>query len=123
MYKFLLDEQGYFTGSYAEVGEIDGAIECEALPDTTDVLQYPCYMFINGAWQFDADKWAIMQAELVKVALRAKRENICFPVVNRGQLWYNTLTAEQLAELATWYQAWLDVTTTLIEPMILGWLD
>lgn len=41
--------------------------------------------------------------------LRARREYECFSYVNRGALWYNTLTSEQQQELDTWYQAWLDV--------------
>ena len=42
--------------------------------------------------------------------LRLKREVECFPIINRGQLWYNTLTENQIAELNEWYNNWLDVT-------------
>lgn len=41
--------------------------------------------------------------------LRELREWECFSIINRGVLWYNTLTTEQQQELNTWYQAWLDV--------------
>lgn len=41
--------------------------------------------------------------------LRARREQECFIYINRGVLWYNTLTTEQQQELNTWYQAWLNV--------------
>ena len=41
--------------------------------------------------------------------LRARREYECFSYINRGVLWYNTLTTEQQQQLNTWYQAWLDV--------------
>lgn len=41
--------------------------------------------------------------------LRNKREIECFAYVNRGVLWYNTLTTEQQQQLNTWYQSWLDV--------------
>ena len=54
--------------------------------------------------------------------LRAQREEECFPVINRGQLWYNKLTQEQIVQLNTWYQAWLDVTTTKIIPTKPSWL-
>ena len=37
--------------------------------------------------------------------LRARREQECFIYINRGVLWYNTLTTEQQQELNTWYQA------------------
>ena len=55
-------------------------------------------------------------------ALRSKREVECFTIVNRGQLWYNSLTDEQINELNTWYQAWLDVTETLKEPEKPEWI-
>ena len=37
--------------------------------------------------------------------LRARREYECFSYINRGVLWYNTLTTEQQQQLNTWYQA------------------
>lgn len=55
--------------------------------------------------------------------LRAKRETECFPIVNRGQLWYDTLTETQLNELNTWYHEWLDVTETLVIPTKPDWLE
>ena len=54
--------------------------------------------------------------------LRAKRETECFPIVNRGQLWYDTLNEEQKAELKEWYIAWLDVTDTLVVPNKPDWI-
>ena len=54
--------------------------------------------------------------------LRAKRETECFPIINRGQLWYDTLTEKQMAELKEWYIAWLDVTDTLEVPTTPSWL-
>ena len=55
--------------------------------------------------------------------LRARREIECFNMVNRGQLWYDTLTVEQKNELNTWYLAWLDVTKTLEVPVKPTWLE
>ena len=54
--------------------------------------------------------------------LRAEREQVCFPVVNRGMAWYNRLTAEQREELDAWYQAWLDVTETRVIPQTPSWI-
>ena len=54
--------------------------------------------------------------------LRQQREVECFSVINRGQLWYNTLTAKQFDELQVWYKAWLDVTETKIIPEKPTWL-
>lgn len=54
--------------------------------------------------------------------LRYRREEECFSIINRGQLWYNNLTAEQFSELQVWYKAWLDVTETKIIPEKPTWL-
>ena len=54
--------------------------------------------------------------------LREKREYECFSIINRGKLWYDTLTPEQLEELQEYYQKWLDVTITLEEPTKPEWL-
>lgn len=48
--------------------------------------------------------------------LRFDRENECFVIINRGQLWYETLTLEQKEELKLWYKSWLDVTKTFKKP-------
>ena len=54
--------------------------------------------------------------------LRRMREKYCFSVINRGKIWYDTLSNEQIAELKDWYQAWLDVTDTMVEPAKPAWL-
>lgn len=54
--------------------------------------------------------------------LRERREKECFSVVNRGLLWYNYLSTEQRIELSKWYDAWLDVTITLVVPAKPLWL-
>ena len=61
------------------------------------------------------------QEEIIE-ELRMKREQECFSIINRGKLWYDTLTPEQLAELQKWYTSWLDVTETLEEPIKPEWL-
>lgn len=55
--------------------------------------------------------------------LRYKRDIECFSIVNRGVLWYNTLTQNQIEELNQWYIAWLNVTETMIEPVKPEWLS
>jgi hypothetical protein len=55
--------------------------------------------------------------EEILEGLRARREEECFPIINRGQPWHALLTDEQRAELMTWYQAWLNVTTTKEVPL------
>jgi hypothetical protein len=57
-----------------------------------------------------------------KNALRRMREFKCFAIVNRGAVWYDTLTDENKKELSDWYQKWLDVTTTMQPPEKPEWL-
>ena len=54
--------------------------------------------------------------------LRQQREQECFSIINRGKLWYDNLTEEQLIELNTWYNAWLDVTETKVMPERPSWI-
>lgn len=54
--------------------------------------------------------------------LRVQREDECFPIINRGQLWYDNLSDDQLQELNEWYRAWLDVTETKTVPIKPSWL-
>lgn len=60
------------------------------------------------------------QEELTR--LRKRRELECFSIVNRGKLWYDCLTIEQIHELRKWYFAWLNVTETLTIPVKPEWL-
>ena len=56
------------------------------------------------------------------IRLREKRERECFPIINRGKLWYDNLTDTQLKELEKWYNDWLNVTETLEEPVKPEWI-
>lgn len=58
----------------------------------------------------------------IKNQIRERRERECFAIVNRGELWYETLTEEQKAELDAWYQAWLDAPETLVIPEKPEWV-
>ena len=64
--------------------------------------------------------WMNEEAELDYY--RDLRETDCFPIINRGTAWYNSLTEEQKIELDAWYQAWLDVTETKVIPEKPTWL-
>lgn len=59
----------------------------------------------------------------VKETLRERRAKECFPIINRGKLWYDCLTPIQLGELKSWYWAWLNVTETLVIPTKPDWLN
>lgn len=56
------------------------------------------------------------------IDLRRLRENECFRFINRGELWYDTLTNDQITELSEWYRAWLNVTETKVIPNKPTWL-
>ena len=55
--------------------------------------------------------------------LRHRRERECYSIVNRGRLWYDMLTIEQITDLGVWYETWLDVTDTFVVPDIPNWLN
>ena len=55
--------------------------------------------------------------------LRKKREEICFPIINRNKIWYDSLSSEQYQELKDWYKKWLDVTETNIIPETPKWFN
>lgn len=50
--------------------------------------------------------------------LRLKRNEECFSVVNRGTVWYDTLSQEQLENLKNWYTDWLNITETKVVPVM-----
>lgn len=54
--------------------------------------------------------------------LRLLRESECFPIINRGHWWFETLTDNQKDELRTWYEAWLNAPKTKEIPLIPEWL-
>jgi len=57
------------------------------------------------------------------LVLRKRRETECFSVINRGKIWYNCITDEQLGELNSWYQKWLNVTETMVVPVKPTWIN
>lgn len=61
--------------------------------------------------------------DFVNIYYRELREKCCFPVVNRGKLWYDRLTPSQISELNYWYESWLDVTETQVMPSAPSWLN
>ena len=118
----VLIENGYVS-SYAMTGTLDGGIEVDA-PDDGGRFEshYAAYRLIDGALEYDEEKDTQLEADAYRDALRRRREAECFPFINRGQLWYDRLTAEQKNELQSWYIEWLDVTDTLTVPEIPSWL-
>lgn len=68
--------------------------------------------------------YTLTQADLLEVEhMRNVRNQCVFTIINRGRLWYDLLSAEQLEELDAWYKGWLDFTETGIVPQTPKWLE
>lgn len=77
---------------------------------------------VNGSDNKPMLKPIVLSNEQILMNLRNQREVECFPIINRGKLWYDNLTTEQVTELDEWYNAWLDVTETKVIPNKPNWL-
>lgn len=73
----------------------------------------------NQFFDLLADQRPELQTEYYRLA----REKYCYPIVNRGKLWYDRLLPSQVSELNEWYEAWLDVTETHQLPADLAWFN
>lgn len=80
------------------------------------------YKYEDGEFIFDSEYKEETLHEQKVVEIRQHREQTCFPIINRGGLWYDLLSENERAELLDWYMAWLDATETLIEPEMPEWL-
>lgn len=120
--KVLLDEQGYIE-SYAVIGDLAGGID---LPDPENLthfeMHFSAYKVRDGTVVFDSEQNAMLEQEQLKETYRQQREKECFSIINRGQLWYESITLPQLLELRAWYKAWLNVTDTMVVPEKPAWL-
>ena len=121
--KAILDEKGFIL-SFALEGEITDGIE---LPDPEDIDHFlehwQSYKAQDGKTLFDEEQDTSLAEESEKETLRQRRQTECFTFVNRGQLWYATLSIKQMAELTAWYTAWLKVTETKAIPEKPEWLE
>lgn len=59
--QILLDENNYFTGSYAIVGNIEGGIEINELPPYEDIEKQLSCKYENSKWIFDEEKYQEIQ--------------------------------------------------------------
>lgn len=119
-----VDENNYVTGLYLGEGlSVKDGIEVELPFDANELFSnIGVYQYVGGEFVKDEEMAATKADEKELDALRGKRRTECFPIVNRGQLWYAQLTEEQAAELADWYRAWLDVTESRIIPETPVWV-
>ena len=121
--KILIDENRYLT-CFCIDAELDGGIEVETPEDIDAFIEaFRAYKYDNGQLVLDKDKLQVLDDERIADELRRKREKVCFPYINRGDLWYSRLSVEQKAELSVWYNNWLDITTTRVIPEKPEWLS
>ena len=115
MIKYELDENNFLTGNFAYVGQFERFVELDKeLNEVNKNLQWNGTNFILSTNPKEVER------ELR--VLREEREKECFSFINRGQMWYETLSYEQKQELRNWYIQWLDVTETKIVPDRPTWL-
>jgi hypothetical protein len=113
---------GYITG-YATIGGFPDGIEVdESFLEQMEEDKIGFYKYENGAAVLDEEKWNTAQTLSSQNEIRQRRESECFPIINRGKPWYDTLTEEQLTELNIWYKKWLDAPETNILPEKPNWL-
>lgn len=121
--KVILGDKGFIV-SFALEGEITDSIELPTPEDIDHFLaHWPSYKAQDGQALFDEEQDTALAVESEKQTLRQRRQTECFAFVNRGQLWYATLSVKQLAELTAWYTAWLKVTETKTIPERPAWLE
>lgn len=120
--KIHLDKKG-FIENYATLGDILDSTEIDA-PEDLDHFEryYRAYRIKDGALFLDEEQATALQEEEENKQLRIERDAECFSVINRGWLWYDTLTEKQTKELRKWYKDWLDVTDTRKKPDRPSWL-
>lgn len=120
----ILNEQGYVK-AYALIGSFGSDFMTVDEPENIDDFEnnYRSYYLSDGNVLVKSDdKLKEIETERELVSLRSQRNKACFPYVNRGEMWYSRLSAEQKEELGAWYQAWLDVTETKAVPEAPTWL-
>lgn len=117
----ILDENG-FVKEQTTGGNI-GGIEVTLPNDVDDfIANFRAYQLIDGVLVKNESQSKTIEQEKQLNILRRQRRAECFPVINRGALWYNMLTDDQKIELNDWYHKWLDVTETLVIPERPSWV-
>ncbi len=112
-----------FIENYATLGDILDSTEIDTPTDIEHFERnYRAYRVKDGVLFFDAEHASVLQTEEENEQLRVERDAECFSVINRGWLWYDTLTEKQTKELRKWYKDWLDVTETRKKPDKPSWL-
>ena len=121
--KITTDENG-FVRCFAYIGTLVDGIDVPE-PEDIDLFLHQFYAFRlqDGQLVYDSDAYEAYVTEETKEEYRRRREKECFSVINRGQLWYEGITIQQMVELRQWYKAWMKVTETMVIPEKPEWLE
>lgn len=115
-YVYLADDNK--TICSVSCDKIDNSIEIDTeIP--IDDLSFGGYEYVDGQIVKNDERYN----EFKSNEIRELREDVCFPIINRGELWYRTLTDEQVEELNQWYVNWLDAPQTKNIPEKPTWLN
>lgn len=120
----ILNEQGYVK-AYALIGGFGTPSITVDRPENIDDFEQnyrSYYLSEDNVLIKSEDKQKEIEDKRELDSLRSLREKSCFSYINRGEIWYSRLSTEQIYELDTWYQAWLDVTDTKVIPETPEWL-
>ncbi len=73
-----VDSNGYFTGRWSSIGDIENSVEVSNLPDTlASETEKICYRYEDGSWVFDEERYQTLLNEQYMSALEeAKAERI-----------------------------------------------
>ena len=113
--KIQIDKNGYIQ-NFVIVGESSTCnIEVDE-PEDFSIDRFQAWKYDGEKLVYDIEQAKVLQAERNKDKIRFERQRVCFPVVNRGQFWYDTLTQSEKNEIREWYQQWLDAPETGVIP-------
>jgi hypothetical protein len=110
---------GYITGYSTQGGFKDGITVVDSfidLLDNEDQTGYLLYIDENTKPIYDKAKHDTAKTKQLEEEIRIRRTVECFVVTDRGKLWYDSITQQQLQELKTWHTAWLAAPETKIIP-------
>ena len=108
-----ITENNYLNGPTIDGGTIPLVIDEKKIEKTKEVPAFK-------AWQYNEDIDDFILVDLVDTTcLRERRQIECFNLLsNLSIFWYNNLSETELAEIKSWYVAWLNVTDTKLIPTL-----
>ena len=113
-------EDGYIRDWSVDPLENDIIVDVEDWDDFD--VNSRSYKRVGDGVVKDEEKLKSIQLEKEVEMIRLTREEECFTVINRGGIWYDTLTEQEKSDLMDWYQVWLNATDTLVIPEKPSWL-